>query len=103
MKLSEKISHYWRGIQGNLFPWLQEELGPLTEKQQQLITTLEFVRVEEFIPHYQGYVGSPEKARRAMARAFIAKAVYNIGQTSQLRERLLSDKTLRRICNLPLN
>jgi transposase len=98
MKLSEKISHYWRGIQGNLFPWLQEELGPLTGKQQQLITAPEFVRVEEFIPSHQGYVGRPEKARCAMARAFIAKATYNIGQISQLSERLLSDKNLRRIC-----
>lgn len=98
MKLHEKISHYWHVIQGNLFPFLKEELGPLSEKQQQLISILEFIRIEEFIPGYRGYVGRPQEARCAIARAFVAKAVYNIGQTSHLRERLLSDKTLRRIC-----
>jgi hypothetical protein len=32
---------YWLTIRGNLFPWLEEELEPLTEKQQQLITVLD--------------------------------------------------------------
>jgi transposase len=98
MKLKQTLSHYWGTIQGNLFPWLQEELGPLTEKQQQLITVLEFARVEEFIPSYKGYVGRPQDDRCAIARAFIAKAVYNLGTTRQLIDRLECDKTLRRIC-----
>jgi len=98
MELQEKLSQYWRGIQGNLFPWLQEELGPITEKQQQLITVLEVVRIEEFIPSYRGHVGRPQDDRTAIARAFVAKAVYNIGTTSQLLDRLACDKALRRIC-----
>lgn len=98
MKLGEKLSHYWRMIQGNLLPWLQEELGPLSEKQQQLITVLELTRVEEFIPSYQGYAGRPQDDRCAIARAFIAKAIYNMGTTSQLLDRLACDKILRRIC-----
>jgi hypothetical protein len=98
VKLHEKLSQYWFAIQENLFPWLHEELGPLTEKQQQLITALEFTRVEEFIPNYQGYVGRPQDDRCAIARAFIAKAVYNIGTTVQLLDRLACDKILRRIC-----
>ena len=36
MSLRDTLSMYWPTIQGNLFPWLEEELGPLTEKQQQL-------------------------------------------------------------------
>jgi transposase len=98
MKLSDKLSQCWHMIQGNLFPWLQEELGPLTEKQQQLITVLELTRVEEFIPSYNGYVGRPQDDRCAIARAFIAKAIYNMGTTSQLIDRLSTDKALRRIC-----
>jgi len=98
MKLKERLSQYWGIIQANLFPWLQEELGPLTEKQQQLITILEFARIEEFIPNYKGYVGRPQDNRCALARAFIAKAVYHIGTTAQLIERLHCDKILRRIC-----
>ena len=27
-------------VQASLFPWLSEELGPLTEKQQELVTIL---------------------------------------------------------------
>jgi hypothetical protein len=38
--LRETLSQYWLDIQSNLFPWLPEELGALTEKQQQLITIL---------------------------------------------------------------
>lgn len=98
MKLSEKLSQCWRMIQGNLFPWLQEELGPLTEKHQQLVTVLELSRVEDFIPSYHGYVGRPQDDRCAIARSFIAKAVYNITTTSHLIDRLTSDKILRRIC-----
>jgi hypothetical protein len=98
MKLSEKLSQCWLMIQGNLFPWLQEELDSLTEKQRQLITALEITRIEEFIPSYQGYVGRPLDDRCAIARAFIAKAIYNIGTTVQLLDRLACDKILRRIC-----
>jgi len=32
-QLREGISQSWLIIQGSLFPWLQEELGSLTEKQ----------------------------------------------------------------------
>lgn len=49
-KLAQTLSHYWSKIQGTLFPQLEEELDPLTEKQQQLVTILELVRIEEFIP-----------------------------------------------------
>ncbi|MBY0501378.1 MAG: transposase [Alphaproteobacteria bacterium] len=85
-------------IQASLFPWLQEELGPLSEKQQQLVTVLEFARVEDFVRNYYGCVGAPAVDRQALARAFVAKAVYNISTNSHLRDRLLCDKVLRRIC-----
>ena len=39
--LRETLSQTWLGIQGSLFPWLAEELGPLTQKQQDLVATLE--------------------------------------------------------------
>ena len=37
-------------IQTTLFPWVEEELGALTEKQQQLVPTLEIIRVEDHLP-----------------------------------------------------
>lgn len=95
----KNLSQYWIRIQGTLFPWLQEELGPLSEKQQQLITVLEVARIEDFVRGCRvGCVGAPEADRRAIARAFVAKSVYNMTTNAHLRERLICDKILRRIC-----
>ena len=94
----KNLSHYWMHIQETLFPFLKEELGPLTEKQQQLITVLEIARVEDFVRGYRFGVGAPVADRQAIARAFVAKAIYNMTTNVHLRERLLCDKALRRIC-----
>lgn len=97
-QLAVRLSQYWSKIQGDLFPWLEEELDPLTEKQQQLVTILEFVQIEQFLPDYFGCEGRPQKTRSALARSFIAKMVYNLNTTTYLIERLQTDKSLRRIC-----
>ena len=97
-RLHETLSQTWRCIQSSLFPWLSEELGPLTEKQQELVTTLELVRIEEFVITYYGYPGRPAQSRSAIARAFVAKTIYNLPTTRALLERLAVDKSLRRLC-----
>src|ERR1019366_6009498 len=56
------------------------------------------VRIEVLIGRWHGGVGRPEKDRRAIARAFVAKAVCNMSTTRQLLERLAVDTALRRIC-----
>jgi len=96
---SEKtLSQYWLRIQRSLFPWLEEELGELTEKEQKLVTTLELVRIERFTASSRGLRGRPPKERAAVARAFVAKAVYNMPTTRALLDRLACDKKLRRLC-----
>jgi hypothetical protein len=97
-QLRKTLSQYWDRIQDSLFPWLEETLDPLTETQQQLVTILELVRIEQFLPDRFGYEGRPPKTRCAIARSFVAKMVYNIETTSMLIERLQADKGLRRIC-----
>lgn len=97
-QLPRTLSQYWTTIQGTLFPWLEEELDPLTKKQQQLIEILEIIRIEEFIPNHFGCEGRPQKLRSAIARSFVAKMVYNLETTTFLIERLKTDKNLRRIC-----
>ena len=92
------ISRYWEKIQGSLFPFLREELPPLTEKQQQLVEILEVVKVERFVPSYFEIKGRPSKDRAALARSFIAKMVYNMPTTEYLIDRLTTDISLRRIC-----
>jgi hypothetical protein len=97
-RLRDTLSQTWLNIQGSLFPWLTEELGPLTQKQQELVTTLEIVRIEEFIYSSRGIPGRPPKDRTAIARAFVAKVVYNMPTTRSLLDRLATDSALRRIC-----
>jgi len=97
-QLRVALSQYWLNIQGSLFPWLKEELGELTQKQQRLVMVLETVRVEEFLGTTYGLPGRPPADRTAIARAFIAKMVYDMASTRILIERLDSDGTLRRLC-----
>ncbi len=97
-KLHSRLSQAWLNIQDSLFPWLAEELGELTQKQQELVTTLEMIRIEEFIPSSHGFPGRPPKDRGAIARAYVAKTVYNMPTTRALLDRLKTDISLRRIC-----
>src|SRR6202140_5743518 len=98
MPLLSCLSRTWSHIQGNLFPWLTEELGPLTETHRQVVTALELGGVEAFVQAWPGLPGRPPCARAALARAFVAKAVIGLPTTSMLIERLTVDKPLRRLC-----
>jgi hypothetical protein len=40
----------WNHIQGSLFPWLREEVDPLTEALGRLVTTLDMIGLEAFVP-----------------------------------------------------
>lgn len=97
-KLRSRLAQTWHSVQLSLFPWLAEELGELSQKQQQLIRTLELLRIEEYLPYYSGCVGHPEAERSVIARAFVAKAVYNMPTTRMLIDRLHTDIQIRRIC-----
>jgi len=94
----DALSNIWNRFQTSLFPWLQEGLGALTDKQQQLIRVLEVSKIETHIPYVGQVPGRPLEDRSAIARAFIAKAVYNLPTTEGLLDQLKSDITLRRLC-----
>ena len=98
MPLSELLSNTWCHIQAHLFPWLQDELGPLTDKHEQLIVVLEVAGIEAFVQMWPGLPGRPPADRHALARAFVAKAVLGLPTTAALIERLQVDQTLRRLC-----
>jgi hypothetical protein len=93
-----RLSQIWDTIQGKLFPLVEETVGELSEKQRRLISILELVRIESYVTVIRGWPGRPAKDRAAIARSFVAKAVYNMGTTRDLLERLKSDPTLRRLC-----
>ena len=78
MALVETISQYWLRMQSSLFPWFEEQLGELTEKEHDLITTLELIRIERFTAFSRSLHGRLPKECAAIARAFVAKTVYNM-------------------------
>jgi len=98
MSLRESLSSCWSSIQHDLFPWLEERVGPLTVLHQDLVKVLEVARFGAFVPHCHGLAGRPLSERAALARAFVAKAVFNVATTRMLIERVTTDKTLRRLC-----
>ena len=98
MSLRARLSTYWCAFQEHLFPTIEQDLGPLGERYQSFITVLELVRVEQHLPCCRSLRGRPQQDRAALARAFIAKAVFQIDTTRALRERLANDRALRRLC-----
>src|ERR1019366_3123041 len=87
----------WNHIQGSLFPWLREEVDPITEALGRLVTTLDVIGLEAFVPEPPRGPGRPPEDRRSLARAFVAKAMLGVPTTNALIERLAVDKSLRRI------
>jgi hypothetical protein len=73
----ERLSSYWGRTKDFLLSPVEEEFGPLTNKQQQLITALVVIRIDDFVEPHLG-VGRPPADRLPIARAFIAKAVYRM-------------------------
>jgi len=90
----------WFNIQGKLFPHLEENVieEPLTAKLKTLVAILEVIRIEDFIFIVFYCHGQSPKYRKAIARAFIAKAVYNFPTTRVLIDMLKTNPSLRRIC-----
>jgi hypothetical protein len=96
--VSGLLNQFQRIMQGFLFPRLQEELGPLSLKHQHLIAVLGLVQLETILAPWSNGVGRPSIHRRAIARAFVAKAIFNLNSTRQLLDRLAVDNSLRRLC-----
>ena len=101
MKLKEKISWLMGRVQLSLFPHLNECLETsLTEQEQRLVTLLEFVKVERYVPKKAAtqWLGRKTLERESLARAFVAKAVYRFSTTRDLIHALQANRNLRRIC-----
>ncbi len=101
MKLKEKISWLMGRVQLSLFPHLNECLETvLTEQEQRLVMLLEFIKVERYIPKKAAnqWLGRKILEREALARAFVAKAVFRFPTTRDLIHALHGNTNLRRIC-----
>jgi len=94
-----KISGIWNRVERSLFPHLQECLPEMTAKHRDLVLVLETIRIEDYVePSWLQWLGRKRTNRQAIARAFVAKALYNDSTTKSFLERLRTDESLRRIC-----
>jgi len=95
----DKIAEIWSRVERSLFPQLRECLPVLMEKHRDLVWVLETVRVEEHVrPDWMQWLGRRRKDRKALARAFVGKALYNEPTTKSFVARLRIDESLHRIC-----
>lgn len=86
-------------LQRQLFPMLEEEVGPLTTLDEQFSEVLALSDLGRFTRPYEWCGnGAPPHARVWLMQAFIAKSVYQFPTTAALIEALSSRPMLRRLC-----
>ncbi len=98
MSVGKFVSDAWHHIQGKLLPFLAEEVGPLGEAHRRFVAVLDLAPVERHLHYDHRGVGHPPSGGAALARAFVAKAVWDLPATAALTGRLRYDPTLRRLC-----
>ena len=93
------LPHLWQHLQRRLFPLLAEELGPLSELDQQFCQTLSLLDLGP-LRHRFAWIGNgcPPKERTWIFHAFLAKSVYQFPTTEALRAALQAQPRLRRLC-----
>ncbi|MCY4153604.1 MAG: hypothetical protein OXE94_15440 [Aestuariivita sp.] len=65
MPLANTIADIWKRFQGELFPNLTQDLGPLTPNHQRFVTVLDLKPVETFIQTHSSGRGRPLEDRPA--------------------------------------
>jgi IS5 family transposase len=95
--LPDFLGGFGQILQQRLFPLLQAELGPLSERCQAFVSVLALLQLDGFVVVRHGR-GRPPHDRACIARAFVAKAVFHLPHTRALLDRLANDIPLRRLC-----
>ncbi len=98
MSLGKFVSDAWHRIQGQLFPFLAGEVGPLGRMHRRFVAVLDLAEVERHLHYDHRGVGHPPSDRSALARALLAKAVWDLPTTAAPAGRLRYDPTPRRLC-----
>lgn len=97
LTLRQCLINFGQLFQGSLFPRIEEELGELGARARLLVQVLSLAPLAPWLERSQG-PGRPCEDRRALAAAFLAKAVFNCVTTRQLLEQLRANPQLRRLC-----
>jgi hypothetical protein len=93
------LSNIWNHIQKQLFPWLEQELDSLSEKEREFVQIVSLIDLPNHVKifNWRGF-GRKKESRLTIAKAFIAKAVFNFETTELLIEYLKSCKNIRILC-----
>jgi hypothetical protein len=94
----ERLEQFAYVLQAHLFEKIGVEIGPLGERARLLVAVLSLVKARRHIGSGRGWVGRPAQNRECLASAFVAKAIYGLETTRQLRQRLQTDAQLRCLC-----
>jgi hypothetical protein len=97
LTLRQQLMEFAHLFQTSLFPRIQEELGQLGTRARLLVQILSLAPLAPWLEPGRG-PGRPCEDRRALAAAFLAKAVFNCVTTRQLIQHLRGDAQLRRLC-----
>ncbi len=97
LTLPEQLSQFTHLLQAELFPRIEPESGVIDERAAVFVAACVLIPFQRFIP-VAASTGRPPKHRVAMARAFLAKSLYNLPDTRHLIAYLHLDSTLRKLC-----
>ena len=98
MPITNLIRDNWCRFQGELFPEIQDAVGPLLKNHQRFVMALGIICPEDFTLRTSQRDGRPLCDRINLVRAFIAKAICDIPTTRDLVERLKVDRQMRNLC-----
>jgi len=79
---------------------VEEEIGELTEKQQEFLRIIELVKPSRFIDGILSWCGLGRrlKSREKMLRAYFLKSVYDLPTSKVLIENLKGNSSWRQLC-----
>ena len=97
MSVGEFVSEAWHRFQGELFPFLAGEVGPPGKTHRRFVAVPGLAPVGRHLHYGHRGVGHPPADRNAPARAFVAKAVWDLPTTAAPVDRLRYDPTPRAV------
>jgi Transposase domain (DUF772) len=92
------VAQFAQVLQESLFPTLESATGSLPATMRLLASIIAMIPLGRILSTQRAATGRPARDRCAMATAFVAKAVLNLGTTRDLIGRLRVDEPLRRLC-----
>jgi hypothetical protein len=95
--LLQLIGSFGAVLQERLFPALAQEVGVMSPHHEQFVAVLGMLGLEGATAARRG-PGRPPQDRVAIARAFVAKAIFQFPTTRALLDRLACDAVFRRLC-----